>query len=260
MRQGVRLPLPAVAYPSVVKNAGQWTVDVLVGWLVGSVSLGITLEVVAVLLGAEEPVFFQRIGVIAGTIGGIYLMRRRRRDSDAGSDVPRAIAPVVSKPAAPVVSKTAAPLATSTFRRTPTSPTASGARRWRYDAPSITDKELYVLGQRLTSAGVGYTLHHTRRELVVRDKEESTVRGVLAALGHVVEDVEVSRLDLPPTRSQEVITTEPPKRNNRTELPERNDQVTPLDALFCRDCGAGSPLDAKYCVACGLETVRPRYR
>jgi hypothetical protein len=67
-----------------VKRIRGWAFDILVGWVMGSIPLGIACGVVGAFVGAE--VAFSAAGVLMGTILGIVFMRRRRwlRAEEAG--------------------------------------------------------------------------------------------------------------------------------------------------------------------------------
>lgn len=58
-----------------------WVVDVLVGWLAGSILVGVLGELLAaVLFGAEVATALMPLFTLVGTVGGIIMMRRRRRE------------------------------------------------------------------------------------------------------------------------------------------------------------------------------------
>ena len=61
-----------------------WVIDVLVGWLVGSIVLGIVFEIAAALVGAGQDAQngMRLTGVVVGTIVGIWWMRRRRSTAE----------------------------------------------------------------------------------------------------------------------------------------------------------------------------------
>lgn len=67
-----------------MKRIRGWAFDILVGWVMGSIPLGIACGVVGAFVGAE--VAFSAAGVLMGTILGIVFMRRRRwlRAEEAG--------------------------------------------------------------------------------------------------------------------------------------------------------------------------------
>ncbi len=51
---------------------GAWTIDILVGWVVGSIVGGFAWDLITG--GSGQPI----VGVVIGTAAGIFLMRRRR--------------------------------------------------------------------------------------------------------------------------------------------------------------------------------------
>lgn len=53
-----------------------WTMDILVGWIAGSVVLGLLFGVVEEFAGGGKG--FETAGVLIGTVLGIALMRRAR--------------------------------------------------------------------------------------------------------------------------------------------------------------------------------------
>lgn len=65
-----------------------WLLDVLVGWIVGSVVLGLAAGVLAAVLGvsSDAEAAMNSVAIVVGTIGGIWLMRKRRADQAKSAD------------------------------------------------------------------------------------------------------------------------------------------------------------------------------
>jgi outer membrane lipoprotein SlyB len=56
----------------------EWALDIVVGWLGGSIVFGLLFDLVS---GGSTDA--QGVGAVVGTIVGIAYMRRRRNDSDS---------------------------------------------------------------------------------------------------------------------------------------------------------------------------------
>lgn len=59
-----------------------WVLDVVVGWVIGSVVLGLAAGLLAAVLGvsSDAETAMNSVAIVIGTVGGIWLMRKRRAD------------------------------------------------------------------------------------------------------------------------------------------------------------------------------------